>query len=211
VVRNIGAVAVVAALLAAATAGAQALIDGGDVRNNSLTGKDVRNKSLTKRDFRGAVRGPRGFSGPQGAPGVPGAQGSRGPAGPPGPFPNPLESGTTLRGFWGHTWHAAAAAEFDNLFYSYGGFRLSAAPIEHYIAAGVSPPAGCTGGTFDNPAADPGHLCVYEHSRANISEEPDVCSINACNTADDNGFQIALRSAAMGQVVARGSWAVTAP
>jgi hypothetical protein len=74
--RNIAAVAIVAALLAAATAGAQSLIDGGDVRNNSLTGKDVRNKSLTKQDFRGSVRGPRGprgLSGPQG------------PAGPPGP------------------------------------------------------------------------------------------------------------------------------
>jgi hypothetical protein len=210
-VRNIAAVALVAALLAAATAGAQAVIDGGDVRNNSLTGKDVKNKSLTKKDFRGSVRGPRGFQGPQGATGVPGPQGSRGPTGPPGPFPDPLESGTTLRGFWGHTWHAAAADEFDNLFYSYGGFRLSAAPTKHYIPAAAAAPAGCTGGTFDNPAADPGHLCVYEHSRSNTSEEPDICSINDCNTTDDNGFQIALRSAAAGQVVARGSWAVTAP
>jgi hypothetical protein len=213
-VRNICAVAVVAALLAGATAGAQALIDGGDVRNDSLTGKDIRNKSLTKKDFRGSVRGPRGFRGPQGADGARGQQGLQGPqgqTGPSGPFPDPLESGTTLRGFWGHTWHAAAAAEFDNLFYSYGGFRLSAAPTKHYIPAAAAAPAGCTGGTFDNPAADPGHLCVYEHSRSNTSGVPAVCSINACNTTDDNGFQIALSSAAAGQVVARGSWAVTAP
>jgi hypothetical protein len=77
--RTIGCVAVVAALVAAATAGAQAVIDGGDVRNNSLTGKDVRNKSLTRQDFRGSVqgpRGPRGRTGPQGA---------AGPQGPPGP------------------------------------------------------------------------------------------------------------------------------
>jgi hypothetical protein len=80
--RNIVAVAVVAALLAAATAGAQALIDGGDVRNNSLTGKDVKNKSLTKKDFRGSVRGPRGR---RGAPGPQGAQGPAGPAGARGP------------------------------------------------------------------------------------------------------------------------------
>jgi hypothetical protein len=84
-VRNIGAVAVVAALLAAATAGAQALIDGGDVRNNSLTGKDVKNKSLTKQDFRGSVRGPRGLPGAPGPQGARGAQGPQGPAGPPGP------------------------------------------------------------------------------------------------------------------------------
>jgi hypothetical protein len=62
-------IAVVALLLAAGGAGAAALIDGGDVRNNSLTGKDVRNRSLTKFDFRGSVRGPRGFEGPQGPPG----------------------------------------------------------------------------------------------------------------------------------------------
>jgi hypothetical protein len=78
-VRNIAAVAVVAALLAAATAGAQAVIDGGDVRNNSLTGRDVKNKSLTKADFRGSVRGKRGLPGP------PGPAGPQGPQGPPGP------------------------------------------------------------------------------------------------------------------------------
>jgi hypothetical protein len=83
-VRNIGAVAVVAALLAAATAGAQALIDGGDVRNNSLTGKDVKNKSLTRQDFRGSVRGPQGPQGVQGAAGPQGPQGAQGPQGPPG-------------------------------------------------------------------------------------------------------------------------------
>jgi hypothetical protein len=49
-VRNIGAVAIVAALLAAGTAGAQALIDGGDVRNGSLTGKDVKNGTLKGAD-----------------------------------------------------------------------------------------------------------------------------------------------------------------
>src|SRR5688572_17347793 len=83
-VRNIAAVAVVAALLAAATAGAQAVIDGGDVRNNSLTGKDVKNKSLTKKDFKGSVRGRRGPRGLRGLPGPQGAQGPQGPAGAPG-------------------------------------------------------------------------------------------------------------------------------
>lgn len=77
-VRNIAAVAVVAALLAAATAGAQALIDGGDIRNNSLTGKDVKNKSLTTQDFKGSVRGPRGEQGPQGPQGLRGPQGASG-------------------------------------------------------------------------------------------------------------------------------------
>jgi hypothetical protein len=84
-VRNIAAVAVVAALLAAATAGAQAVIDGGDVRNNSLTGKDVKNGSLQVGDLsrraRSALRGRRG---PRGVPGARGAQGPPGPAGAAG-------------------------------------------------------------------------------------------------------------------------------
>lgn len=70
------ATALVAGLLAAGTAGAAALIDGGDVKNSSLTGADVKNKSLTKSDFRGSVQGPRGFRGSQGP------QGPQGPAGP---------------------------------------------------------------------------------------------------------------------------------
>jgi hypothetical protein len=83
--RNVAAVAVVAALLAAATAGAQAVIDGGDVRDNSLTGKDVKNGSLQAKDLsrkaRNALRGRRG---PRGAAGPRGAQGPAGPAGAQG-------------------------------------------------------------------------------------------------------------------------------
>jgi Collagen triple helix repeat (20 copies) len=94
-IRNIAAVAVVAALIAAATAGAQAVIDGGDVRDNSLTGKDVKNKSLTKQDFKGALRGPRGLQGPQGAQGAQGAQGPKGDAGPQGPAGAPGAQGQT--------------------------------------------------------------------------------------------------------------------
>ena len=125
-VRNIAAVAIVAVLIAAATAGAQAVIDGGDVRNNSLTGKDVKDKSLTKKDFRGSVRGPQGPQGnsgpqgpqgnsgpqgPQGNSGPQGPQGGQGPAGPQGttglqgpagPFPEgDLPAGKTLRGMYG--------------------------------------------------------------------------------------------------------------
>jgi hypothetical protein len=175
-----------------------------DIRKNAVNSAKVMNRSLVAADFK-VGQLPAGATGPQGAQGVQGLQG------PPGPFPDPLASGTTLRGFWGHTWDAAGAADFDNLFYSYGGFRLSAAPTPHYIPAATAPPAGCTGGTFDDPAADPGHLCVYERDRSNTSSEPDVCSINTCPGSDDNGFQIALSSGAAGLVVARGSWAVTAP
>lgn len=62
--------AIVGLLAMAGAAGAASLIDGGDVKNSSLTGKDVRNRSLTQSDFRGSVRGPRGPQGPQGPAGV---------------------------------------------------------------------------------------------------------------------------------------------
>jgi hypothetical protein len=98
VVRNIAAVAVVAALLAAATAGAQAVIDGGDVRNNSLTGKDVKDGSLQVGDFSRQAR--RALRGPRGLPGARGAQGPAGPAGPAGgqgPQGSPGAANTTVR------------------------------------------------------------------------------------------------------------------
>jgi Collagen triple helix repeat (20 copies) len=87
--------AVVALLLGAGTVTAQSLIDGGDVKDGSLTGKDVKNKSLTKKDFKGSVRGARGLTGPQGAQGVPGAQGPQGPQGPKGDTGAPGAQGQT--------------------------------------------------------------------------------------------------------------------
>jgi hypothetical protein len=82
--RNVGALVAVAVLSSATTAGAAAVIDGGDVRNGSLTGADVKNKSLSKKDFRGRVRGAPGPPGPRGAQGAQGPQGARGFPGPPG-------------------------------------------------------------------------------------------------------------------------------
>jgi hypothetical protein len=78
--RNIGFIALVALLIVATGATAQSLIDGGDIKNNSVTGKDVRNKSLTKKDFAGVLTGPRGRRGAQGP------QGAQGPPGPAGPI-----------------------------------------------------------------------------------------------------------------------------
>jgi hypothetical protein len=193
-------------------------VGGKHLKRNAVTSPKVKPGSLLLSDFRASQRsslrgpqGPEGQQGAQGAQGPQGAQGAQGPVGPPGPFSDPLASGMTLRGFWGHTWTATAGGQVDSMFYSYGGFRLSAAPTPHYIAAGGVPPAGCMGGTVANPAAAPGHLCVYENDRSNTSAQPKVCGMNFCAGSDDNGFQIQLSSAAAGVVLARGSWAVTAP
>jgi hypothetical protein len=73
------AVAFVALFVAGAggATAASSLVDGGDIKNNSITAKDVKNGSLLKKDFkRGQL--PAGKRGPQG---VQGAQGVAGPAG----------------------------------------------------------------------------------------------------------------------------------
>lgn len=82
--RNLGIITVVALLLAATSAGAAALIDGGDVKDGSLTGKDVKDKTLTRKDIKGDLRGRPGFHGERGAQGMPGIQGPPGSIGPPG-------------------------------------------------------------------------------------------------------------------------------
>lgn len=73
------AVAFVALFVAGAggATAASGLVDGGDIKNNSITGKDVKNGSLLKKDFkRGQL--PAGKRGPQGAQGVPGPAGRAG-------------------------------------------------------------------------------------------------------------------------------------
>jgi hypothetical protein len=70
----------VALIVAGSAVAAKSVIDGGDVRDGSLTGKDVKDGSLTFRDFQ-KVFGPGG----RGSPGPPGANGVTGPTGPTGP------------------------------------------------------------------------------------------------------------------------------
>src|SRR5215210_3954019 len=78
VARSVLVAAALISVAAGGTAVAGALIDSGDVKNNSLKGIDVKNKSLTKKDFRGSVRGPAGSQGPTGARGATGATGPSG-------------------------------------------------------------------------------------------------------------------------------------
>jgi Collagen triple helix repeat (20 copies) len=81
--KSIGLIAVGVALLAATTAGAAALIDGGDIRDNSVSGRDIRDGSLRMRDLTDGAK--ERLMGQDGADGATGAQGPAGPAGPGGP------------------------------------------------------------------------------------------------------------------------------
>jgi hypothetical protein len=87
------AIALVVAVGGPAVAGAQGLINGTTVQDESLTGADVQNHTLTGADIRAGSLGSglfsqraqanlRGATGATGAPGAPGAAGPQGPAGP---------------------------------------------------------------------------------------------------------------------------------
>jgi hypothetical protein len=76
--------ALLAATAGSATAAAERLITGRQIKNGSVTGADIKNKSLTASDIRGAIRGARGAPGREGPPGPAGAQGAQGPKGDPG-------------------------------------------------------------------------------------------------------------------------------
>jgi hypothetical protein len=77
--------ALLCALVIASTAGAAALIDGGDVKNGSLTGKDIKNRSLGAKELskkaRRNLRGQKGAKGDTGPAGPKGDKGDTGPAG----------------------------------------------------------------------------------------------------------------------------------
>jgi hypothetical protein len=81
--RSIPGVAVlVVALVLAASGGAVAAkkIDGGDIKNGSLTTKDIKDQTLAPADFSAAAKS--SLAGPAGPAGPAGVKGATGPAGP---------------------------------------------------------------------------------------------------------------------------------
>ena len=150
---------------------------------SAVNSDDVENGSLMLEDFhRGQVpQGPAGERGPQGSAGLPGPkgdfgdQGPKGDAGdqgpkgdtgdqgPPGPFPSGnVPSGTTIRGFYGAATEGSARAIIA---ISYG-FQVGSCCATHFIGRGDTIPTGCAG-TFLNPQASAGHLCIFESSGEN--------------------------------------------
>jgi len=155
-----------------------------------------------------ACEGPTGPEGPQGPQGVAGPEGIQGPQGEPGNPGPALPSGSTVRGFFGVGWTAAAGGEpmaNDVAF----GFTLASAPTPHFVVVGGTPPAECPGSAAD-PQAAPGHLCLYEGAVGNVGGRS-ICNFNSCPAATQWGAYYIATSSAAGQAWSRGTWAVTAP
>jgi hypothetical protein len=185
-------------------------ITGKNVANNSLTGaditnlttRDIRDHSLLRRDFkRGQIlRGHRGRTG---------AKGNTGPQGEPGPLVDTLPSGKTEFGKYYALGRPAQAGQFADDVISYQ-FPLPSTATEHYLPPGSASTAECQG-TFANPTAAPGHLCVYSEKRGGIetSYSGDGMGFDAL---DRYGFAVNVVSAGTANnFYDYGSWAVTGP
>jgi hypothetical protein len=183
---------------------------------NSVTSAQVKDHSLLKRDFRSGQL-PRGAQGPQGLQGLTGGQGPKGDKGDPGsPWTlgnGLLPSGKTLRGVFAPGGFAADQGELAQESISFG-FSIAggANPVAHFIEEGTTPPPECPG-TVHEPAALPGHLCVYEAGSDNASSPCVVFNPvnNACPASAVRGFGVQIFSDSPGEFWSQGAWAVTAP
>lgn len=178
-------------------------VAGSDIRPNGVTSSKVRDESLLSRDFRAGQI-------PAGAKGDKGDTGGAGPAGPAGPIASDLPSGVTLRGTFASQGNGAGNQARQGVSF---GLQLASDPTPHYIKVGGVRPAGCAGGTAAAPAADPGHLCVYEGGTINASETRGF--FNPINDDFSHvapwGFGVYVNGAGAGTFLAQGTWAVTSP
>jgi hypothetical protein len=111
-----------------------------------------------------------GPHGPTGTKGSTGPQGPQGATGPSGPFPVTLPVGQTLTGVYDATseTHTETAASYTDASISFG-FRLASPPKTAFIAEGSKPTAECPG-TWKEPQAASGWLCVYEEQHSTVAK-----------------------------------------
>jgi hypothetical protein len=161
------------------------------------------------------AKGDAGLQGSQGATGIQGPQGTTGTTGPkgdkgdPGPLLTVLPSGKTEFGNYYALDNPAPAGSFAIDVISYQ-FPLPSVPADHYLPPGAAATAECPG-SFNNPQAAPGHLCVYSEARANVQTTYSTDGMSF-DKKDRYGFAINVTSAGTASVFYDvGSWAVTAP
>jgi hypothetical protein len=145
----------------------------------------------------------KGDRGPVGPPGPAGPAGSMGPG---GPITGTLPSGVTLRGFF--SIHSPSGAGEEATASISFGLQLPAAPTVHYIKSASPTPAGCSG-TPSNPGAAAGNLCIFEIGSFNGEGFEFNPLDRTRNQATTFGGAVGVVSAAKGEFLTEGSWAVT--
>jgi hypothetical protein len=168
---------------------------------NSVGTKQLKSGSVTPPKLSKAAK--KTLTGTQGPAGP---QGPRGERGEPGPLLSTLPSGATERGSYGF---ANTAAEKGGGAYTPGSvvsypIPLNFKPTLNVIKAGDASTAACPG-SFQDPTATPGNLCVYE-------EREDVVLGLENHPAEGHfGFLTFFEAAEGANYEDFGTWAVTAP
>jgi collagen triple helix repeat protein len=152
--------------------------------------------------------GATGAIGPQGATGAAGA-GTTGATGPTGPAGTTLPSGQTETGVWQSQ---ASGTEETNAIISYP-LRLTFTPTFHWVPINTTtsvtePIAGQCEGTWQEPTAKPGQLCVYSRRTFNV-ETPGHVQGTLGNLKA--GIVLQLEWETSGYHEGVGTWAVQAP
>ncbi len=188
-------------------------VDSGDIKNGqvkradiasgAVTSGEVKNRSLRAEDFKAGDL-------PTGPKGEKGDKGDKGATGPAGPFPSGnLPRGATLRGHFAATGQAAYAGQRAEGAASFG-FTFASAPTPHVLAPDAEPTAQCPG-SFGNPQAAPGHLCVYESVTLRADDDCVYTGDSLCDNATRHGGIFFIAATEPGEFYARGAWAATAP
>lgn len=229
---TVAVIALVFAMLGGAYA---ATNDGGKATASAKVKKGPRGPKGPKGDTGPAgpagAQGPAGPAGPQGPKGekgdtgLQGEKGEKGPKGDKGAPGEPWTAGGTLppgkteTGVWAVG--AGPASTFKEVSLSFAlplGQALDGNHVHYINLAGEEVPTlgspvashpACDG-TADNPAADPGHLCIYTGTEAEAtSANQFVVNVKNIQGASRSGALIGfIVSNEFG--TARGSWAVTA-
>lgn len=174
------------------------------LRRNAVTSSKVKDGSLHRKDF--ATKDLASLRGPTGATGAIGAQGAKGDAGRSAL--TPLNSGETEHGVFGASGTAAGASA---QFATWVSLPIPApTPIDnaHMHIKGEADPGGVCTGTYADPTAPAGTLCLYPVSTANVSSR-NVFAPDSFPTP--YGFAFDIFSTAAGVAAEQGSWAYTAP
>ncbi len=78
----------------------------------------------------------------------------------------------------------------------------------NYIKENGILPIGCSGNALQ-PVAEAGHLCIFGQSEINLATSPGTETVASGSTT--SGFDLVAVSAAKGNMLLTGTWAVTAP
>jgi hypothetical protein len=118
----------------------------------------------------------------------------------------------TLKGVYSAGAFAAEAGHSLVSNFSFGRTlpAAPAAPAVNVVPFGGPATANCPG-SFDDPRAMPGQLCLYERSRTNVEVIQIANAAGDLDVADTVGAHFAIRAAAAGAASVSGVWAVAIP